>query len=82
MDRLRNTTIKKDAMYALIDYAFFPQNEKIRDDMLVTLYDKNKRMFLSCFKKTEKSPQKGAESTDFTGVLMIGYEGRREQIVS
>ena len=51
MDRLRNTTIKKDAMYALIDYAFRPQNEKIRDSMLVTLYDKNKKMFLNCFKK-------------------------------
>ena len=55
MDGLRNITIKKDAMYALIDYAFRPQNEKIRDSMLVTLYDKNKRMFLDCFKKTEKS---------------------------
>ena len=60
MDRLKNTTIKKDAMYALIDYAFSPKNEKIRDSMLVTLYDKNKKMFLNCFKKTEKNLQKSA----------------------
>ena len=58
MDRLRNTTIKKDVMYALIDYAFQNKNEKIRDSMLVTLYDKDRKMFLSCFKKTEKVHQK------------------------
>lgn len=67
MDRLRNTAIKKDAMYELINYAFIPQNEKIRDSMLVALYDKNKRMFLSCFKKTEKSPQKSSTALDFKG---------------
>ena len=82
MDRLRNTTIKKDAMYALIDYAFRPQNEKIRDSMLVTLYDKNKKMFLNCFKKTEKSPQKSPETLDFKGFSKFVYGEGREQIVS
>ena len=69
-------------MYALIDYAFFPQNEKIRDNMLVTLYDKNKRMFLNCFKKTEKSPQKSSTALDFKGFSKFAYEEGREQIVS
>lgn len=82
MDRLRNTTIKKDAMYALIDYAFRPQNEKIRDSMLVTLYDKNKKMFLNCFKKTEKRPQKSPATLDFKGFSKFVYEEGREQIVS
>lgn len=82
MDRLRNTTIKKDAMYALIDYAFRPQNEKIRDSMLVTLYDKNKKMFLNCFKKTDKSPQKSPPPLDFKGFAKFAYEEGQEQIIS
>ncbi len=82
MDRLRRTTIKKDAMYALIDYAFRPQNEKIRDSMLVTLYDKDKMMFLSCFKKTEKCPEKSPISLDFKGFSKFVYEEGQEQIVS
>lgn len=82
MDRLRNTTINKDAMYILIDYAFMPENEKIRDSMLVTLYDKNKKMFLNCFKKTEKSLQKSPATLDFKGFSKFAYEEGREQIVS
>lgn len=82
MDKLRNITINKDAMYALIDYAFMTENEKIRDSMLVALYDKNKRMFLSCFKKTEKNLQKSSENLDFKGFLKFAYEEGREQIVS
>ncbi len=74
MDGLRNITIKKAAMYALIAYAFRPQNEKIRDSMLVTLYDKNKRMFLDCFKKTEKKPQNNPASLDFKGFSKFTYE--------
>lgn len=54
----------------------------IRDNMLVTLYDKNKRMFLSCFKKTEKSPQKSSTALDFKGFSKFAYEEGREQIVS
>lgn len=82
MDRLRNTTINKDAMYTLIDYAFMPENEKIRDSMLVALYDKNKKMFLNCFKKSEKSLQKSPETFDFTGFSKFAYEEGREKIVS
>lgn len=82
MDKLRNITINKDAMYALIDYAFMTENEKIRDSMLVALYDKNKRMLLSCFKKTEKNLQKSSENLDFKGFLKFEYEEGREQIVS
>ena len=44
--------------------------------------DKDKKAFLNCFKKTEKSSQKGAESIDFTGVFMIDYEEGREKNVS
>lgn len=69
-------------MYTLISYAFKPGNEYLRDSMLTVLYDKNKKMFLGCFKKTEKIPQKSLESVDFTSLLMIPCEGRREQIVS
>ncbi len=82
MEKLKNLTIKGDTMYTLIAYAFKPGNEDLRDSMLTVLYDKDKKAFLNCFKKTEKSSQKGAESIDFTGVFMIDYEERREQIVS
>lgn len=55
IDKLRNTTIKKDVMYTLIAYAFKPENEYLRDSMLTVLYDKDeskdKSMFLGCFKK-------------------------------
>lgn len=83
MDKLKNLTIKGDTMYTLIAYAFKPGNEDLRDSMLTVLYDKDKKAFLNCFKKTEKSSQKMAESVDFTEVLKIDYEEeRREQIVS
>lgn len=59
MEKLKNLTITKDTMYTLIAYAFQPGNKKIRDSMLISLYDKNKTLFLNCFIKTEKSPQKG-----------------------
>lgn len=51
MEELKNTVIKKDAMYSLIAYAFKPGNERIRDNLLIVLYDKNKDLFLNCFKK-------------------------------
>ena len=82
MEKLKNLTIKGDTMYTLIAYAFKPGNEDLRDSMLTVLYDKDKKAFLNCFKKTEKSSQKGAESIDFTGVFMIDYEERREKNVS
>lgn len=57
MGKLKNLTIKNDAMYTLIAYALSPNNEKIRDSLLVALYDKceKKEDFLKYFKKTEKS---------------------------
>ncbi len=82
MDKLRNTTIKKDAMYTLIAYAFKPGNEYLRESMLVVLYDKDKNMFLECFKKTEKSSQESLTSIDFAGFPKFPYEEGREQIVS
>ncbi|NBJ93844.1 hypothetical protein [Parablautia muri] len=82
MEKLKNLTIKGDTMYTLIAYAFKSGNEDLRDSMLTVLYDKDKKAFLNCFKKTEKSSQKGAESIDFTGVFMIDYEERREKNVS
>ena len=66
MEKLKNLTIKGDTMYTLIAYAFKPGNEDLRDSMLTVLYDKDKKAFLNCFKKTEKSSQKGAESISFT----------------
>ncbi len=63
IDKLRNITINKDTMYTLIEYAFKPGNEYLRDSILIVLYDKDKnkdkRMFLNCFKKTEKSGSSG-----------------------
>lgn len=82
MERLKNISIKKDTMYALIDYAFSSGNEKVRDSILVALYDKDKKMFLSFFKKTEKSPQKSSGSIDFTTHLKFVYEEGREKNVS
>ena len=62
MDRIKNITITSDTMYALLEFAFKSGNEYLRDDLLITLYDKDKKKFLNCFKKTEKSPQKNGES--------------------
>lgn len=86
MDKLRNITINKDTLYTLIAYAFKPGNEYLRDSMLIVLYDKdkskNKKMFLDCFKKSEKSLQKSPKSTDFVGFSKFPYEEGREQNVS
>lgn len=86
MDKLKNIRINKDTMYTLIAYAFKPGNEYLRDSILIVLYDKDKskdkRVFLNCFKKTEKSSQKSLENVDFTGVSKFAYEERRERNVS
>lgn len=54
LNKLKKLTIKSDTAYALINYAFIPENEKIRDSLLVALYDQNddKKEFLKFFKKT------------------------------
>lgn len=82
IDKLRNTTIKKDAMYTLIAYAFKPGNEYLRDSMLTVLYGKDKKLFLGCFKKSEKSSQKSSGSLDFKGFSKFPYEEGREKNVS
>ena len=69
-------------MYTLIAYAFKPDNEYLRDSMLTVLYDKDRNLFLDCFKKTEKSSQESLENADFKGISMFPYEEGREQIVS
>lgn len=72
-------------MYTLIAYAFKPKNEYLRDSILIVLYDKDesedKRMFLNCFKKTEKGIQKSPESLSFKGFSKFIYEERFEQTV-
>ncbi|WMC93205.1 hypothetical protein [Kineothrix sp. MB12-C1] len=64
MDKFKNITIGTNTMYSLIAYAFKPGNEKIRDSIFTVLYDKDKKSFLKCFKKTEESSQKNAENVD------------------
>lgn len=61
MIKLRNLTINKSTMYSLIAYAF-ANNGDVRDRLLTVLYDKDPKKFLSCFKKTEKVPQKSPEA--------------------
>lgn len=67
MIKLRNLTINKSTMYSLIAYAF-AGNGDIRDRLLTVIYDKDPEKFLSCFKKTVKSPAKSPERLDFTRV--------------
>lgn len=85
IDNLKNININKDTMYTLIAYAFKTGNEYLRDSILIVLYDKDKtkgkRMFLNCFKKTEKSLQKSPESLDFSGFSKFTYEEGREKTV-
>ena len=84
MGKLKNLTIKNDAMYTLIAYALSPNNEKIRDSLLVTLYDKceKKEDFLKYFKKTEKSSQESLGSVDFKPFSIFPYEEGCERSVS
>ena len=82
IDKLRNLTIKDYTMYTLIAYAFKPGNEYLRDSMLTVLYDKDKKTFLDCFKKTEKSPQKSLGDIENRDFLKFIYEGGHERNVS
>lgn len=81
LGELKNININKDMSYTLINYAFKPKNEYLRDSLLIVLYDKDKKMFLNCFKKTEKSIQKSPENVDFKGFSKFAYEERLEQNV-
>lgn len=57
MEKMKNLSINKATMSALIAYAFIP-NGDIRNRLLTVLYDKDKKMFLNCFKKSAKTPSK------------------------
>ena len=57
MEKLKNLSINKATMSALIAYAFIP-NGDIRNRLLTVLYDKDKKKFLNCFKKSAKTPSK------------------------
>lgn len=65
--KMKNLTINNSTMSSLIAYAF-TDNGDIRDRLLTVLYDKDSKMFLSCFKKCSKSSAKSTESRDFTKV--------------
>ena len=53
MNKLKNLTIKGDTMKTLVAFALKNGNEKIRDRLLVVLYEKNKNDFLNCFYKKD-----------------------------
>ena len=53
LNKLKNLTIKKDTMKTLVAFAFKNGNEKIRDRLLIVLYDKNRKDFLACFHKKD-----------------------------
>jgi len=61
MEKLKNLSINKATMSALIAYAFIP-NGDIRNRLLTVLYDKDKKLFLNCFKKSVKTPFQDAGS--------------------
>ena len=61
MEKLKNLSINKATMASLVAYAFIP-NGDIRGRLLTVLYDKDKKMFLNCFKKSAKIPSKCARS--------------------
>ncbi len=62
MEKLKNLSINKATMSSLIAYAFIP-NGDVRNRLLTVLYDKDKKKFLDCFKKSEKTPSKSTEIT-------------------
>lgn len=50
MDDIKRLKIKKPTMNKLIHMAF--SDAKIRDNLLIALYEKDRDMFMSCFKKS------------------------------
>ncbi len=67
MEKLKNLSINESTMCSLIAYAF-AQNGDVCDRLLTVLYDKDREKFLSCFKKTDKSPAGSGVNADFTRV--------------
>lgn len=80
MRKINKLTINKSTMSSLIAYAF-ANNGDIRDRLLVALYDRDAKKFLSCFKKTEKTPSKNAKSLENKGVEIFAYEEGHERNV-
>ena len=70
MEKLKNVSINKATMVSLIAYAF-ASNGSVRGRLLTVLYDKDKnkdkKMFLNCFKKSEKSSAKNPETLENKG---------------
>ncbi|GFI62525.1 hypothetical protein IMSAG049_01709 [Clostridiales bacterium] len=81
MQKLNRMTIKSNTMYSLIAYAFY-SGGSICDRLLTVLYDKDSDTFLSCFKKSTKSPRKSQENTYLQGFSKSTYEEGHERNVS
>ena len=54
MSELKNVKIKQETMEYLITLAFKTGGKSYRNTLLIVLYDKNKDMFLKCFKKNSQ----------------------------
>ena len=54
MSELKNVKIKQETMEYLITLAFKTGDKLYRNTLLIVLYDKNKDMFLKCFKKNSQ----------------------------
>ena len=54
MSELKNVKIKQETMEYLITWAFKTGGKLYRNTLLIVLYDKNKDMFLKCFKKNSQ----------------------------
>lgn len=81
IEKINKLSIRQDAMYTLIAYAFKPGNEYIRDNLLIVLYDKDKELFLKCFKKSDKRSTKSLGSTDFRAFSIFTYgEGHKKNV--
>ena len=54
MTELKNVKIKQETMEYLVTLAFKAGDKLCRNTLLIVLYDKNKDMFLKCFKKNSQ----------------------------
>lgn len=81
LKKLRRKTIKEATMYSLIAYAFNTKGS-ICDRLLTMLYDLEPDIFLNCFKKIEKLPQKTEKIQEKQADSISTYEGVHERSVS
>ena len=54
MSELKNAKISRETMEYLVTWAFKTDDKLCRNTLLIVLYDKNKDMFLKCFKKNSQ----------------------------